>query len=224
MNDNIKNFIKKVLLAFEQSSTTIKYNSIYKYDDGPKDIKQITLSFGITEYGNLKSFIQDYCDKKGKYSKDFISYLPLIGKTSLVENTSFINLLKESATDPAMQECQEIAYEKMYIAPALSWCSKNNFVLPLSNLVIADSFLQSGSILSLLRNKFSEKVPAAGGDEKAWVTEYCKARKIWLENHSRKILNKTVYRMITMLSLIEKDDWCLEQSTYNINGVKIVAK
>ena len=55
-----KPLIKKILLAFEQSSTNIKYDKIYTFEDGPNDIKQITVSFGVTEYGNLKKMIKDY--------------------------------------------------------------------------------------------------------------------------------------------------------------------
>lgn len=220
---NIEQFIKQVLLAFEQSRTSIKYDAIYTWDDGPGNKKQITLSFGITEYGNLKSFIEQYCQQNGKYSKDFKPYLPLIGQQPLVANNNFINLLKEAAQDTVMQQCQEKAFNSMYITPALEWCSKSNIVLPLSKTVIADSFLQSGSILSLLRNRFSEKIPAKGGDEKEWIKSYCLTRKDWLSKHSRKVLNKTVYRMDFFLSLIQKNDWSLDQQIYNANGVKVVA-
>jgi hypothetical protein len=73
--------IKKILLAFEQSSTKIKYDQIYKYDDGPNDIKQITLSFGITEYGNLRNFIKDYIFSGGEHAKFFTDYVDKIGTT-----------------------------------------------------------------------------------------------------------------------------------------------
>ena len=220
---DVKQFIKKVLLAFEQSSTSIKYDKIYLFEDGPGDIKQITLSFGITEYGNLKKFIKEYCDKNGKYAKDLNNYISLIGVKPLVKDTNFINLLKESAEDPVMQQCQESAYDSMYINPALEWCSKNNLTLPLSKLVIADSFLQSGSILSKIRNTFSATTPNNGGNEKEWVEQYCKARKHWLANHSRTILHKTVYRVNFMLSIIKENDWELNQPAYVANGVKVVA-
>lgn len=220
---DVKQFIKKVLLAFEQSRTTIKYNEVYCYDDGPQDIKQVTLSFGITEFGNLKKFLKDYCDRNGKYAKDFNNYLPLVGTKPLASDTNFINLLKESAQDSIMQQCQEQAYDSMYITPSLEWCNKNKLTLPLSKLVIADSFLQSGSILNVIRNSFASKIPINGGDEKEWVEQYCKARKSWLANHSRTILHGTVYRMNFMLSIIEKNDWELKQPFYIANDVKIVA-
>lgn len=216
-----KSLIKKILLAFEQSSPTIKYDKVYVYEDGPNDIKQITVSFGVTEYGNLKKLIKSYCFKNGKYSEEFTSYIPSIGVKSLVKNTDFITLLKESASDPVMQETQEEAYEEMYINPAYAFCDKNNFKEELSKLVICDSYLQSGSILSLLRNMFSERPPINGGDEKVWIESYCKARRNWLANHSRTILNKTVYRVDFMLDRIKKGDWSLSQSPFVANGVKI---
>jgi chitosanase len=223
MND-LSSLIKKVLLAFEQSRTSIRYEAVYLWDDGPKNIKQITLSFGITEHGNLKKFIDQYIQQNGRYAKDFAKYTSLIGKQSLVSDNNFINLLKESAQDPTMQQCQEKAFDSMYITPALNWCSKNNLILPLSKLVIADSFLHSGSILTQIRNAFKAKIPSNGGDEKEWITQYCQARRQWLSTHSRKDLHKTVYRPNFLLSLIVKNDWHLNESIYVANGVKIVAK
>jgi len=221
---DIKTTIKQILLAFEQSSTSIKYNEVYKYDDGPGDIKQITLSFGITEYGNLKTLIKTYRSKSGKYGESFNEYIPSIGVKSLAQDTNFISLLKEAGSDPIMQLCQEQAYDSMYISPAFAWCEKNMLTLPLSKLVIADSFLQSGSILNTIRDMFSEKIPSTGGGEKEWVKAYCTARKYWLANHSRKILHKTTYRMDFMLKCIEAKDWELANNIYVANDVKIVAK
>ena len=216
-----KALIKKILLAFEQSSTTIKYDAIYKYNDGPDDKKQITLSFGITEYGNLKTLIKNYCFKNGKYTEEFTPYISKIGSEALVNDSNFLQILKESCSEDIMKECQEQAYDDMYINPALAFCDKNKLVLPLSKLVICDSYLHSGSILTSLRNSFTESVPANGGNEKVWIESYCKARKNWLANHSRTILHNTVYRMDFMLDRIKKGDWELTQSPFVANDVKI---
>jgi chitosanase len=212
--------IKKILLCFEQSSTSIKYDKLYFYNDGPKNIKQITVSFGITEWGNLKNLITSYVKKNGPV-KELEQYIPQIGKQSLVENTSFIELLKKACKDNVMAICQEEAYNTMYIEPAMVWCQKGGLELPLSKLVVADSFLHSGSILPFLRNKFPETLPSSGGDEKAWITAYTKARKDWLSTHSNKILNNTVYRPNLFLSLMEKNDWNLNSPKINANGVII---
>lgn len=221
---NTTSIIKKVLLAFEQSRTSIKYDAVYMYEDGPENVKQITVSFGVTEYGNLKKLIKSYCEKNGSYKSQFEPYLPIIGVKPLVGNNEFIGLLKESASDKVMQMCQEQAYDNMYINPALAWCEKNQLSLPLSQLVIADSFLQSGSILTSIRNMFSAKLPANGGVEKDWIKQYCESRRSWLANHSRVILHNTVYRMDFMLKLIKENDWELTAPFYIANDVKIVAK
>jgi chitosanase len=219
MNDTL--LIKKVLLAFEQSATTIQYGKVYRFNDGPGNIKQITLSFGTTEYGNLSTIVRRYVTKGGRVADRLKPYVEKIGKVALADDEQFIKLLQEAGTDVSMQLIQD-AYDEMYIQPAMRWCEKSKLILPLSRLVVADSFLQSGSILSSLRNKFSAKIPSVGGDERKWIESYCIVRKDWLANHSRKILNKTVYRMNFMLDRIEAGDWNLAQPEYRANGVKIV--
>ena len=218
---NYVNLIKKVLLAFEQSSTTIQYDKIYIYKDGPDNCRQITVSFGATEYGNLKDLIKSYCFKGGRYTSEFTKYVADIGKRPLVDDEGFKGLLKLAATDPIMQICQDQAYNDMYIDPAMKWCDKSKLMLPLSRLVVADSFLQSGSILMSLRNKFAEKLPSLGGDEKKWIESYCIVRKDWLATHTRKILNNTVYRMDFMQECIEAGDWNLSRDRYVANDVTI---
>ena len=220
MNDTL--LIKKVLLAFEQSATTIQYGKVYRFNDGPGNIKQVTLSFGATEYGNLSTIVRRYVAKGGRVADRLQPYVEKIGKTPLADDERFIKLLQEAGDDVAMQLIQDSAYEEMYIQPAMRWCEKNKLILPLSRLVVADSFLQSGSILSSLRNKFSAKIPSVGGDERKWTEAYCIVRKDWLANHSRKILNKTTYRMDFMLNCIEAEDWNLAKPEYRANGVKIV--
>ena len=209
------------MLAFEQSTTTIAYDKVYVMNDGPDDCKQITLSFGLTEYGNLKTLVKSYIFKNGKYGADLTPYVSKIGTEPLANNSSFIDLLKKAGSDPLMKECQEEAYGDMYITPAMKWCEKSKLTLPLSKLVIADSFLQSGSILMSLRNKFSETLPSVGGDEKKWINAYCIVRRDWLANHSRKILNNTTYRMNFMQHCIEDNDWDLSADRYVANDVII---
>jgi chitosanase len=218
---NYKSIIKKVLLAFEQSSTSIQYNKVYLWNDGPKNCKQVTLSFGATEYGNLKELVRTYCNKGGRFADALSKFVGDIGIKPLADNKEFIDLLKQAGTDPMMHMVQDQAFEDMYIMPAMRWCDKSKLELPLSRLVVADSYLQSGSILMSLRNKFPEKLPSLGGNEKKWIESYCIVRRDWLATHTRKILNNTVYRMDFMQDLIEKNDWNLDKGNYVANGVKI---
>lgn len=219
--NNYISLIKKVLLVFEQSSTTIKYDKVYLWNDGPNKCKQITLSFGTTEYGNLKELVNTYCLMRGRLSSELSKFVSDIGSKPLADNTKFIELLKQAGSDPVMQMVQDRAFDDMYIQPAMRWCDKSKLVLPLSRLVAADSYLHSGSILMSLRNKFPEKLPSLGGNEKKWVESYCIVRRDWLATHTRKILNNTVYRMDFMQDLIEKNDWNLDKGNYVANGVKI---
>ena len=117
-----------------------------------------------------------------------------------------------------MMKTQEEMFDKLYLGPAFSWASKYGFALPLSYLVIADSFLHSGSMLDFLMNRFSERKPVDGGDSKAWITAYTKARKAWLADHSNSLLRKTVYRCNCFLTQIEKDNWDLEQTPVVMHG------
>lgn len=217
-----KNLIKSILLAFEQSSTTIKYHKIYEYDDGPNDIKQITLSFGITEYGNLRDFIKSYINSGGINAEFFKAYVDRIGRVSLISDQQFKQKLIESAKDPIMKKCQDDAFDQMYITPAYKWASDKMFILPLSRLVISDSYLHSGSILKFLRNKFPERVPSEGGDEKTWIAQYCQQRSEWLKYNVNPILRNTTYRMNFMFSRISDDDWNLTKPPYDANGVQVI--
>jgi len=91
----------------------------------------------------------------------------------------------------------------------------------MSMLVIYDSFIHSGSILPFLRKKFTEPVPAQGGDEKKWLGEYVKARHKWLAGHSKPILRKTIYRTNCYLGEIEGKNWHLTVLPIRMNGIAV---
>lgn len=208
ISDIAKTNIKKLINVFEMGVKDIKYSQLYIYADGPGSRRQITLSFGITEYGNLKKLVQLYIANGGKYSEQFRPFVAKIGSTPLVDNSTFKALLIESSkNDAIMRDTQDKIYDIAYWDRAQNWFIEGGFKSNLAMAVIMDSFIHSGSILSFLRNKFATKLPAAGGDEKEWIKNYCQARKFWLANHSRKILRNTVYRMNFFISEIAKNNW-----------------
>jgi chitosanase len=90
----------------------------------------------------------------------------------------------------------------------------------LSMLVIYDSQIHSGGIPSFLRQRFPELPPSKGGDEKAWIAAYVKVRHQWLSTHSRKILQKTIYRTQCFLNQIKNNNWDLSQVVI-ANGVRV---
>lgn len=220
------NKIRQIIRFFETSKVTgANYAAIATFNDGPQGRKQVTYgSTQTTEYGNLKALIQMYIEAKGKYATDFMSYIKILGdlkRPTLATSVEFISLLKLSASDKIMQETQDRFFNIYYFNPARQFCESNGLLLPLSILVIYDSFVHSGSIMDFLRNRFSENVPSKGGDEKRWITAYVNVRDEWLENNtSRPILQSTDYRTDSFIYAIRNDNWNLDKPFQIVNYSK----
>ena len=138
-----------------------------------------------------------------------------------LDNVVERSLKQAGKEDPMMMKTQEEMFDKLYLGPAFGWAAKYGFGLPLSYLVIADSFLHSGSMLDFLMNRFPEKKPAAGGDSKVWITAYTKTRKDWLTSHSNSLLRNTVYRCNCYLIQIDKNNWDLEETPVVMHGTPV---
>jgi chitosanase len=180
------------------------------------------LSIGFTQYGsNLGKVIEEYGRKGGKYSSELKPMLTVMKQMNTVNNQTYIKALKAAGTDPIMREVQDDMFVRLYLGPAVKWGEKEGFKEPLSYLVIADSFLHSGSILPKLRTSFGEVTPAHGGDERAWIGAYLNARHKWLANHSSRLLRNTIYRTHYYKDLLSSGDWLL--TSYHLmamNGTK----
>jgi chitosanase len=220
-------FIRRVLSVAETGAQEWNPSAIYIYADDNRyepPRKQITLSIGFTEGGgNLTKVINRYIAKNGLLAGALEIYLPGMGARghSLVGNEQFKKLLVEAGRDPLMVETQKEMFDQLYLGPAFAWAAENGFQEPLSYLVIADSFLHSGSMLGFLMNKFPEKKPAAGGNERKWIMDYLRVRRDWLKNHSNKILNATVYRAQAFLEAIAQQNWALSGEIV-MNGTVIL--
>lgn len=202
--------IKNILCLAEQGTHDIPYGKVEVMNDGPGQIPQITLSIGFTQYGsNLGKVMKEYSARGGKNAAELSKYR--MDDKSLPSNAAFKNSLKAAGSDPIMQAVQEDLYTILYIGPAIKWAEQEGFTEPLSYLVICDSFLHSGSILGFLRQRFPEKTPKNGGDEKAWIKAYVRERHKWLKTHSNKLLQNTVYRTNYFTELLAKEDWGMEQ-------------
>lgn len=215
----------QTLNVFETGSPEGDYSNVSVYKDGGGGAYyQITYGASqTTQDGNLDKLLYRYVDAAADDSAVAAliqRYLPTKGNRSLCKNDSFIAALMRAGQEPIMQKLQDEFFDEEYFIPAYKWFKENGFTLPLSMLVIYDSFIHSGGILSFLRKRFSEVPPAKGGDEKAWVKSYVDTRHAWLANHCNKVLRNTVYRMDTMQACIKAENWNLS-SPYEANGKTI---
>ena len=213
ITNEIKTKIQKILNAIETGKPDGDYANISLYDDGPNHIKQITYGKSqTTEWGNLSKLIDLYILKKGKHAEQFRPYQDKIGRITLVHDQFLLTILKLAGSDPIMIEAQDEFFDEHYWQPAKEWFDEKKFTLPFSMLVIYDSFIQSGSMLKFLRNKFPETTPVNGGDEKIWIQQYVKVRHDWLSNHSQQILVNSSYRTRNLLQGLKEENWMLDKT------------
>jgi chitosanase len=215
-------FMRRVLSVAETGQERWPAGEVYFYNDGPNGKNQATLSIGFTAGGgNLLKVLELYIKRNESQSHKFQKFITLLRSGNLLsKNAEFVKACKDAAVDPIFREVQEECFESMYMAPAFKWARENGFILELSYLVIADSFLHSGSMLGFLMNRFPEKKPAAGGNEKKWIEDYLRVRREWLASHKNKILNPTVYRANAYLAALTQGNWNLD-SAIVMNGTVV---
>lgn len=218
-----KSLITKVINVFESGKPAGNYGIIAIFEDGPGDIRQITYGRSqTTEYGNLGKLVKNYVAANGTFSNKLKPFAAKVGVTALTDDETFKGLLKKAGNeDPVMRTVQDVFFDETYYKPAMKWAKDKGFILPLSALVIYDSFIHSGSILSVIRNTFPETVPANGGNEIEWTTAYVKARHDWLANHSREAVRKTTYRTKCFIEEVARGNWPLTTLPINANGTKV---
>jgi chitosanase len=214
-----KQKILQIVNVFETGTIEGRYDSVTRYYDGPGGKRQITYGRSqTTEYGNLRRLIEKYIQMNGNFAHAFVPYADRIGTKSLVEDQTFIGLLKNAGkSDPVMKQCQDDFFDLYYYLPAFTWFDGFGFKEALSLAVIYDSFIHSGKIRDDIRQKFPEKPPLKGGNERIWIQQYVDARYNWLYNNPRTILKKTVYRMNCFKEQIRNNNWDLSQPV-NANG------
>ena len=218
-----KRIIERVVNAFETGSANGNYAAIAIFHDGPHDIRQITYGRSqTTEYGKLRELIATYTSTRGLFANQLRPFVEKIGSVPLTDSETFKTLLKRAGKECSlMQQVQDSFFDKAYFQPAKKWAEAQEFRLPLSLLVIYDSFIHSGSILWATRQKFSENPPSLGGSEKAWTAAYVNARHNWLASHPRAVVQKTVYRTTCLKNEIKRGNWNLDMLPISANGVKV---
>lgn len=218
-----KRLIERIINVFETGTPDGRYDKITIYPDGKDKSLQITYGRSqTTEQGNLSKLLRMYIENEGALSEAFAPYLALIGNKPLVKDEKFKTLLRRAAReDPIMQTTQDTFFDLIYYKPAFQFFGTNSFTLPLSLLVIYDSYIHSGKVPDFLRKRFGELPPAKGGDEKKWVTSYVDIRHQWLKYHSDPLLQKTVYRTQCFKEQIGAGNWEFTTLPIAANGVNV---
>jgi chitosanase len=218
-----RSVIERVVNAFETGSADGDYANISIYHDGPGGIVQITYGRSqTTEYGHLGELVSAYVNASGMFSDALRPYVGRVGREPLTDDATFKGLLIDAGRrDPVMSRVQDEFFEQAYFSPAMNWADHNGLTLPLSGLVVYDSFIHSGSILSTIRQMFPETTPAAGGDERKWIRAYVVARNSWLASNVRLIIRQTTYRTQCLLHEIDRSNWDLSQLPIIANGVSV---
>lgn len=223
MSDDKKESIIRVLNAFENDSGSpdTEYDKIYIYRDGPGGTKQVTLARGYTECGGALWKVFEYYKQAGGQNGDkLLSFKKYSCKGTLPKDQNFLRLIIDSArNEESFRNAEDKVFDALYWDKGYAYFKNGGFKENLSLAVIQDSFLHSGGMLRFLTNKFAEKRPAQGGNEKKWITEYVKARLNWLSNSSQ-LLRNTVYRPKFFLGEIKKSNWNFDCPLV-ANGAKI---
>lgn len=225
LSESQKRLIQRIVNVFETGSPDGDYANISIYKDGPHNIRQITYGRSqTTEYGNLRQLVEQYAAAGGLFSNQLQNYAGRVGSTPLTDDANFKNLLKRAGReDPVMRKTQDSFFERVYYRPAVKWMDTQGFVLPLSALVIYDSFIHSGSIIWVIRSMFPESPPAAGGNEQAWTRAYVNARHKWLGSHPRPVVRSTTYRTKCFKNEIERGNWNLSQLPIVANDIRVTS-
>jgi len=217
-----KALIEKIINVFETGIPEGDYGQVTIYSDGPGGVRQLTYGRSqTTEYGNLPTLLRQYIAAQGTFADYFALKLDELGKGILVNDLSFLQSLRSAGNDPIMRQVQDDFFDRAYWQPSFTWFEVGQFTLPLSLLVIYDSFIHSGRILQSLRVQFQEPIPSRGGVEKNWIEQYVQTRHRWLLLNPRVELQKCAYRTRCLLEQIDSGNWLLEQLPISANGVLV---
>ena len=222
LSPNQRRIVERVVNAFETGNADGDYAAISIYNDGPHDLRQITYGRSqTTEFGNLRQLVHDYVAARGRYSESLARYANTVGSRPLAGDREFRSLLRAAGADPVMRSLQDQLFERRYYVPALQWARDHALTLPLSALVVYDSFIHSGSMLWVIRESCTEKLPVDGGGERTWMTAYVRARDHFLAAHRRPVVRRTIYRTRCFLREIERGNWNLTMLPIDANGVAV---
>lgn len=210
LSDLQKKTIKAIVSVFETGSVRGRYDALAILNDGAG------ISYGRHQAtlasGNLSRLLLNYYlpHASPMIQKSFDPYIPMLKNNHQALNVDarFKLLLKTvGAEDPVMRRAQDQLFEEQFFVPSIQFCDKIGLTYPLSAAVIYDSMIQGG--FSHCRNATRVAIPAKGGNEQMWIHAYLAARENFLRTRPRKIVQETVYRPRTFMSLVRSQNWTL---------------
>ena len=180
--------------------------------------------------GSLDKIVKKYITEGGTHAAALQPYVEKLAANGTANTTmttapqwakDLVNLLKEAGKDPKMHTAQDAIFDEGYWNPAVNIAAQVGLKTGLAHAVVYDTCIHSGpGGVTTIRNKFPQKSPANGGDEKEWVKAYVAARKAWLLGNSNPLVQKTIYRMETFEKLMAEGNWDLN-TPLAVRGVKI---
>ena len=234
LTDKQESVIDRWLSAVETGKPDGDYGNVTVLHDNPSGGPQLTYGkHQTTEAGrNLQSMVSAYLARDSSFLtgpekaklKEFVEARPY----TKVRDTTLKAVLRKAGGDPAMQDVQNEFFLEHYMKPARQWAVFNGFKLPLSMLVIYDSFIQSGSVPWWLRKRFREAPPSQGGDEKKWVSQYVDVRHQWLKywgdgtSRKSKAIRNSSYRTTALNFETDRGNWDLSMCPMKVNGIIVV--
>lgn len=231
VSDNQKKVIDSVLTIFETGRlpSPSAYATCAILSDGAG------ISYGkhqsTDRSGTLDKIVDLYIAKCGKQADELKQFVPklALNETAKLDPKNIpswakylMGVLKTAGADPVMQAAQDEVFDANYWVPAMGHVQRIGLQTGLGALVVYDTCIHSGSGgVAIIRARFPEAAPCNGGDEKAWVMAYIKARREWLAANKNPIVQRTVYRMDAFSEIARSGNWELT-TPLTVRGVKIV--
>lgn len=231
VSDSQKKVIDSVLSIFETGKvpTPGAYSTCAILADGAG------ISYGkhqsTDRAGSLDKIVDLYIAKGGKNGEELKQFVPklALNETAKLDPKNvpswakyLMGVLKEAGKDPVMQAAQDEVFDANYWTPAMGHVQKIGLQTGLGALVVYDTCIHSGSGgVAIIRARFAEPAPCNGGDEKAWVLAYIKARREWLASNKNPLVQRTVYRMDAFNEIARSGNWELN-TPLTVRGVKIL--
>jgi chitosanase len=131
-------------------------------------------------------------------------YLPALERrdTALNQDANLKSLLRQAGDDPAMHQCQDGFFDRVYWQPAASFAQALGAVTPLGGTVVYDSVVH-GSWSSIRDRTTAQFGKLADIGEKIWIEHYIDVRRAWLASFANSPLRFTVYRMDSLRALAQ---------------------